>query len=180
MTQHVAPYRRTADQSHRGRRLLSTLVAIVVVGAAWTALLLSDAAMGAVQRAFAVVTSAILGVLGRGTVVRGTSVVSEQFGISVVTACTGWFATGLYVLAVLVYPATWRARLVGCVAGSAALFAVNVVRLVSLYYVGVYWPGSLAVVHQVVWQSLVIAVVVAMWLLWAGQASSERRRGRTS
>ncbi|MGD9675814.1 MAG: archaeosortase/exosortase family protein [Candidatus Bipolaricaulia bacterium] len=155
-------------------------MAVVVAGVLWTALLLSDAAMAGVQRAFAVVTSAILGVLGRGTEVHGTSVISEQFGISVVTACTGWFATGLYVLAVLAYPATWKARLVGCVAGSAVLFAVNVVRLVSLYYVGVYWPGSLDVVHQVVWQSLVIAAVVAMWLLWAGWASSERRSRRAT
>jgi len=62
--------------------------------------------------------------------------------------------------------------------GVSVLFVVNVVRLVSLYYVGVHWPSALDVVHQVVWQSLVIAIVVAMWLLWAGRASRRpERRG---
>jgi exosortase/archaeosortase family protein len=98
----------------------------------------------------------------------------------VVTACTGLFATGLYLIAVLLFPASWRARLSGCIVGVCVLFVVNVVRLVSLYYVGVHWPSVLDAVHQVVWQSLVIAIVVAMWLLWAGRASRrpERRGAR--
>ncbi|MEN6368381.1 MAG: archaeosortase/exosortase family protein [Thermotogota bacterium] len=159
-------------------RAASTLAAVVVVGGAWIALLVNETALGWVQRAFALATSAVLGTLGCGTSVVGTSIVSEQFGISVVTACTGLFAMGLYLIAVLLFPASWRARLAGCVGGVCVLFVVNVVRLVSLYYVGVHWPSALDVVHQVVWQSLVIAIVVAMWLLWAGRASQRpERRG---
>jgi len=47
---------------------------------------------------------------------------------------------------------------------------------VSLYYVGVHWPGVLDSVHLLVWQSLLIVVAVALWLLWAGGIT--RRRGR--
>jgi exosortase/archaeosortase family protein len=178
MTRRIAtPRRRPASGEPRKRgRLLCTAAAVAVVVGAWAALLLNDAAMAGIQRAFAVVTSAVLGLLGGGTIALGTSVLSDQFGISVVTACTGLFATGLYVLAVLVFPATWRARLAGCGVGVCVLFVVNVIRLVSLYYIGVYWPGVLDIAHQVVWQSLVIAIVVAMWLLWAGLASPRRRR----
>ncbi|MCX6094240.1 MAG: archaeosortase/exosortase family protein [Candidatus Bipolaricaulota bacterium] len=159
-------------------RVASTLAAVVVASGAWIALLLNETALGWVQRIFAVATSTVLGVLGCGTVAVGTSIVSGQLAISVVTACTGLFATGLYVIAVLLFPASWRARLVGCVGGVCVLFVVNIIRLASLYYVGVHWPSALDVVHQVVWQSLVIAIVVAMWLLWAGRASQRpERRG---
>lgn len=159
-------------------RVASTLAAVAAVGGAWIALLLNETALGWVQRAFAVATSAVLRAFGCATVAQGTTVVSAQFGISVVTACTGLFATGLYLIAVLLFPASWRARLSGCIVGVCVLFVVNVVRLVSLYYVGVHWPSVLDAVHQVVWQSLVIAIVVAMWLLWAGRASRQpERRG---
>lgn len=167
---------RRATQT-RARSRIATLAAVAVVAAAWVALLLNGAALGWLQRLFAVATSAVLRLFGCATVVDGTSVVSGQFSISVVTACTGLFATGLYVVAVLLFPAAWRSRLVGCAVGVCVLFVVNVVRLVSLYYVGVHWPYALDVVHQVVWQSLLIATVVAMWLLWAGRA---RRPGPRS
>jgi exosortase/archaeosortase family protein len=182
MTQRVAAPRRkpASGESRKRGRLLPTAAAVAVVVGAWAALLLNDTAMAGIQHAFALVTSAVLRLLGCGTIVDGTMVMSDQFGISVVTACTGLFAAGLYVLAVLVFPATWRARLAGCGVGVCVLFAVNVVRLVSLYYIGVRWPAILDIAHQVVWQSLVIAIVVAMWLLWAGLASPRRRREGTT
>jgi exosortase/archaeosortase family protein len=140
-------------------------------------ILSSDAATGAVRRAFAVSTGVVLRLLGNDVVVRGTDIVSGPFGISVVTACTGLLVTGLYLAAVAAYPASWRARLTGVGLGTAGLFVVNVVRLASLYYVGRYWREALDPIHQLVWQSLVIAIAVALWLVWAGRADVPRRRG---
>lgn len=136
----------------------------------------SDAATAAVRRAFAVATSAALNVLGNHTVVREAEILSNEFGISVVTACTGLFVTGLFLAAVAAFPTSWRARLVGAGVGLVGLFVVNVVRLASLYYIGRYWPNVLEPAHQLVWQSLVIAIAVALWLLWAGRAGVRVRR----
>ncbi len=139
-------------------------------------LLSSEAATSAVRRAFAMVTGALLNALGNHTVVRGADILSPEFGISVVTACTGLFIAGLFVAAVVAFPASWRARLVGVGLGLTALFAVNVLRLVSLYYIGRYWPSVFDSAHQLVWQSLLIAIAVLLWLAWAGRAATPRRR----
>jgi exosortase/archaeosortase family protein len=147
---------------------VTVLVLLIVV-------LASDAATLALRRAFAVATSAVLNVLGNATVARGTDIVSSGFGISVVTACTGLFVTGLFLAAVVAFPAPWRSKLVGAIGGAAALFLVNILRLASLYYVGIYWRAALEPIHQLVWQSLVIAVAATMWLLWAGRASKRSR-----
>ncbi len=147
----------------------SALGALVLV-------LSSDTATTAVRRAFAVTTGAVLNLMGNRTIVRGTDILSSEFGISVVTACTGLFVTGLFVAAVAAFPASWRARLAGALIGLAGLFVVNVVRLASIYYVGRYWPAALDPIHQLVWQSLVIAIAVALWLLWAGRVDSPKRR----
>lgn len=134
------------------------------------------AATTAVRRAFAVVTSGVLNLLGNETVSRGTEILSKEFGISVVTACTGLFVAGLFLAAVVAFPTSWRARLVGVAVGIVALFVVNVVRLASLYYIGRYWRSALEPAHQLVWQSLVIAIAVVLWLVWAGLASARTRR----
>jgi exosortase/archaeosortase family protein len=168
--------------THRGtpiwRRLAASVAGASGVLGLLVLVLSSDAATTAVRRAFATATSAVLNVFGSHTVVRGTEILSHEFGISVVTACTGLFVTGLFLAAVVAFPASWRARFAGIGLGVGALFLVNVVRLASLYYIGRYWPSVLEPVHQLVWQSLVIAIAVALWLLWAGRAGAPAR-GRT-
>jgi len=122
-------------------------------------------------------TDGILRLLGQATTVVGTTVQSSQFGITVVTACTGLFATGIFVIAVAAFPVRWRAKLVGFGIGIVGLFAINLLRLVSLYFIGVHWPRILDAAHLIVWQSLLIALAVALWLLWAGRTSMVRRGG---
>jgi len=153
----------------RQRRIWIT--ALTVAGAAALLIWLAghETAMGAIQRVLAQITSGALNLFGHRTVVIGSSVTSAQFGITVVTACTGLFTTGLFLIAVLAYPTGWRSKLIGAAVGVGGIFAINVIRLVSLYYIGVHLPGFLDSAHQLIWQSLLIVFAVALWLLWAGR-----------
>jgi exosortase/archaeosortase family protein len=162
---------RRASQRSRWIRVATSVAGAGFVLGLLIVLLGDDRATWALRRVFAVATSALLNALGNATVVRDADILSNRFGISVVTACTGLFVTGLFLAAVVAFPASWRAKLVGAGIGLVALFAVNVVRLASLYYVGVYWRSALEPIHQLVWQSLVIAFAVSLWLLWAGRVS---------
>jgi exosortase/archaeosortase family protein len=157
-----------------GARVLRTVrpaAAAAAVLFGFTLLLQSDVAMGTIQRAFAVVAGAVLRVLGQQTMVHGTEILSARFGISVVAACTGLFLTGLFVAAVVAFPTSWRRRAAGAAVGIAGLFLLNVIRLVTLFVVGAHWPSALAPLHQLVWQSLAIALAVALWLTWAARVS---------
>jgi exosortase/archaeosortase family protein len=69
-------------------------------------------------------------------------------------------ANMLFAAAVLALPAVWWRKAAALVAGLAALVAFNVVRLVSLYYVGVYLPAQFEVMHIDVWPVLMIAFTV--------------------
>lgn len=129
----------------------------------------SETIMGGIQRFLALTSSGILNLLGQDTIVVGTTVQSSLFGISVVTACTGIFITGLFLIAVVAFPTRWRSKLIGAGIGIGGIFVVNIIRLVSLYFIGVHWPGFLDQAHQLIWQSLLIAIAVVLWLLWAGR-----------
>ena len=167
--------RRLLRRLRDGRIWISAMVA-----AGMTALLIwiagNDAAMGGAQRGLARVTSGILNLLGHQTVVTGNTVSSRVFGITVVTACTGLFTTGLFLIAVIAFPSRWTSKLIGVGLGVGGIFLLNVVRLVSLYFIGVHLPGFLDQAHQLVWQSVLIVSAVALWLLWAGRWARESKK----
>ena len=162
----------------RGFWLRLALCAGVIALLLWMAG--SSYVMAGIQGGLARITGAVLNVLGERAAVHGNTVQTERFGISVVTACTGLFITGLFVVAVIAYPTRWRSSVLGVGIGIAGIFALNVVRLVSLYFVGVHFPGILDTVHLLVWQSLLIAFAVLLWLLWAGsRRHASRAKGAT-
>jgi exosortase/archaeosortase family protein len=159
----------TATKRSHMKKWIPSLLAAAGMLAVLILLAGNDTAMNGIQRSLALISSGILNLFGQNTVVVGTTVQSSLFGISVVTACTGIFITGLFLIAVVALPARWTAKLIGAGIGIGGIFLVNIVRLVSLYFIGVHWPGFLDQAHQLIWQSLLIVIAVAMWLLWAGR-----------
>ena len=135
----------------------------------------NETVMNGIQRSLALISSGVLNLFGQNTIVIGTTVQSSLFGISVVTACTGIFITGLFLIAVVALPVRWTAKLIGVGIGIGGIFLVNIIRLVSLYFIGVHWPTFLDQAHQLIWQSLLIVIAVALWLFWAGRWAYESR-----
>jgi len=163
-------------RSPRGRRAAWTALAVACAVTLLIWMGASEPVMSGVQRGLARVTSGLLNLFGHRTAVAGSTVSSERFGISVVTACTGLFSTGLFLIAVIAFPTGWRSKLIGAGIGIAGIFLLNVARLVSLYYIGVHLPEFLDLAHQLVWQSVLIVFTVALWLLWAGRWAHAPKR----
>ncbi len=158
------------------RRLLASAIPAALV---LTALILVGQSAGitlALRRFFAAAAGWVLALFGADVMVRGTEIASPAFSISVVTACTGLFVTGLFLTAVAAFPSSWRARLIGAALGVLGLSVLNIVRLVTLFCIGVRWPGMLDVAHQLVWQSVVIVAAVALWFVWAGRVTARGAR----
>ena len=58
--------------------------------------------------------------------------------------------------------------------GTAVLMLINLVRVVTLYYVGVWWPRVFNVVHVDVRQAVFIFLAISLWVLWARWATLNR------
>ena len=61
--------------------------------------------------------------------------------------------------------------------GAGLLFGINVMRIVSLYYVGVYRPAWFDWLHSEVWPLGLVGIAVGafiMWTRWAAAASDAR------
>jgi len=109
----------------------------------------------------------VLAVLGEEITVDGCDLRSPRFSVMIYNGCNGLITSLIFVSGVLAFPAPWRAKLIGCLAGLVAIQVINMVRIVSLFYIGVFAPRFFTQAHIFVWQSIVILAGIVLWVVWA-------------
>lgn len=98
------------------------------------------------------------------------------FGVSIEPGCNGIEACIVLFAAVLAFPSTWRHKLVGLVAGFVAVQGLNVVRVISLFYLGQWNTQVFNFAHEYLWQALIMLDVLVVWLLWVRAGARVERR----
>jgi exosortase H (IPTLxxWG-CTERM-specific) len=120
--------------------------------------------------AIAHVSGAVLNLLGQSVTVSGTEIRSAGFSVQIENGCNGLETMLLFGAAVLAFPASWKRRLAGLAMGFAAIQAFNLVRVVSLFWIGAHRPALFSASHTILWQSVVVLFGVLLFLLWASRA----------
>ena len=88
------------------------------------------------------------------------------FAVSIEAGCNGVEATIVLVAAVLSFPASWKRRMLGLAIGVIAVQGLNVIRVITLFYLGQWNFSVFEFAHQYVWQALIMLDVLIVWLLW--------------
>lgn len=127
-------------------------------------------------RWIAQLTRAILGLAGVQATVAGKVVGTPAFSVAIQNNCNAIYEIALFVAAVLAFPATWRERAWGALVGSIALYVVNLIRVLSLIYIGGHFPRYFDASHIYVWQSFFIVFALGLWLYWSGSLVRHPRR----
>ena len=103
---------------------------------------------------------------GVGFQAVGISIRAPGLEVRVMSGCDGVEGWLLLVTAMLVFPMAWRRRWLGVAYGTALLYGLNLVRIVSLVHMAVQKPEWMEAAHLVVWQSLIVLIVGAFVLIW--------------
>ena len=115
----------------------------------------------------AVFSSKILNLFGTATSVSGTHLSSEDFGINIVDGCNRVFATAILLAGVIAYPSKIGEKAVGILIGIPAIFIINQMRVISLFYLGRSHPTVFEEVHVYAWQPIIIIFAILVWDFWA-------------
>ena len=102
-------------------------------------------------------------VVAYGRILQSTA---NGFAVSIQAGCNGIEAAIILIAAMLAFPAPWKHRAIGIVAGLAAVQLLNVVRVISLFYVGQWSLALFEWAHLYLWQALIMLDVLIVWLLW--------------
>jgi exosortase H (IPTLxxWG-CTERM-specific) len=121
--------------------------------------------------AIAATSGAILKGIGEAVTVSGTEIRSPGFSVNIENGCNGIETALLFGSAVLAFPAPWGRRLLGLLIGFLAIQAINLVRVVTLFWVGLHRPSLFHSSHTVLWQSAIVLFGVVLFLIWAARVS---------
>jgi exosortase H (IPTLxxWG-CTERM-specific) len=102
-------------------------------------------------------------VVASGKVIRSSS---NGFAVSIEAGCNGVEATLVLFAAMLAFPAPWRHKLLGLAVGTLAVQLLNIVRVISLFYIGQWNFDVFEWAHLYVWQALIMLDVLVVWLIW--------------
>ena len=102
-------------------------------------------------------------VISRGKVLATTH---GGFAISVEAGCNGLEALIILVAAMLAFPSPWRHKVMGILVGAIAVQALNLIRVISLFYIGQWSLPVFNWMHLYTWQALIMLDVLLVWIFW--------------
>ena len=87
--------------------------------------------------------------------------------------CVAPIVVALLVLwsAVLAFPAPWKMKALGLAAGSLIIQVLNIIRFVSLFYIGQYSMTWFDFAHEYLWESLLVLDTMVVFWLWVNRVS---------
>lgn len=120
-----------------------------------------------------VVTSKVLELLHVQATCEGSVIKLPSISLDVKFGCNGLEAVMIYSVAVIAFPASWRKRVIGIIAGFAIIQVLNIIRIAGLAYAGVHFTGLFEIIHIYVAQGIMIAVALGVFLLYLNYAGRQ-------
>lgn len=102
-------------------------------------------------------------VITYGKIIQSTV---NGFAIEIERGCNGIEAMIVLTAAILAFPAPWKHRMIGLAVGFVAIQALNLVRIISLFYLGQWSMTAFEWFHLYIWQALIILDALVVWLIW--------------
>lgn len=110
-------------------------------------------------------------VASQGKIIRS---LSNGFAVSIEPGCNGVEAVIILFAAMFAFPATFKQKLLGFSAGFLAIQALNLFRIISLFYLGQWSKLWFDWFHLYLWQALIILDALVVWLIWLRMISKKK------
>src|SRR5210317_647060 len=88
------------------------------------------------------------------------------FGVRIERGCNGVEAVIILFAAIFAFPAPIKHKLIGFAIGFFMIQGLNLVRIVSLFYMGQWNQVAFEWFHLYLWQALIILDALVVWLIW--------------
>ena len=91
---------------------------------------------------------------------------ASGFGVRIERGCNGVEALIILFAAIFAFPAPLKNKLIGFAVGFVAIQGLNLVRIISLFYLGQWNQVAFEWFHLYLWQALIILDALVVWLVW--------------
>lgn len=102
-------------------------------------------------------------VSSQGIIIRD---MQNGFAVSIQAGCNGVEAVIVLVAAMIAFPSPWKMKLIGIGVGFLAIQGMNLLRIISLFYLGQWNQTAFEWAHLYIWQALIMLDVLIVFLVW--------------
>lgn len=121
---------------------------------------------GNITKSLVQVAHSLIHVWGGSAAVTGAILFAPNgFGVEMKDGCNAANVTILFWAALIAFPAGPRMKIVGGLIGGLLIQVVNILRFISLFYLGQYSTSLFDFAHNYLWETLIIldTVVIFWW-----------------
>ena len=114
-------------------------------------------------------------VIAQGRILRDAT---TGFAVSIEAGCNGVEAAIVLIAGIVAFPASVQHKVIAILAGFLFVQALNIVRIISLFYLGQWNYTVFEWFHLYLWPVLImldVLVVFAIYLQWLGKRHPELR-----
>ena len=115
-------------------------------------------------------------VIAQGRVLRDAT---TGFAVSIEAGCNGVEAAIVLIAGIVAFPASLKNKAIAILAGFLFVQALNIVRIISLFYLGQWNYTVFEWFHLYFWPVLImldVLIVFAIYLQWLGKQNPESER----
>ena len=135
-------------------------------------LFLTGHSMQFITRWTALISYMALGIIDLPVSIDGVIISTQGFSVRIIRECTVVGPVLVMGMGIFSYPASFRRKAWGVGWGTLIMLLVNQIRIASLFFIGIKFPVLLEVAHLVIWQGILIAIGIVIWLIWVEKADS--------
>ncbi|MCH7614096.1 MAG: archaeosortase/exosortase family protein [Candidatus Marinimicrobia bacterium] len=103
-------------------------------------------------------TSKALGLMGVSSTYHGSIIQLPSISFDIKFGCNGLEAVMIYAIGVIAFPGDWKNKFMGIAAGLIILQIINLIRIISLAWSGVYYKAIFETMHIYVSPGIMIAI----------------------
>lgn len=115
-------------------------------------------------------SAGLLQMFGYDVSVAGDEISGLGVLLKVSGGCDGIEATALYFIAILLFPISFKYKWVGLLAGVIVLSILNILRIMGLFWVALYWSEGFDFMHNQGGLYLYAFVTILLVLVWSDWA----------
>lgn len=122
------------------------------------------------QRLIAACAASAINFLGYEVTAEERTIRSHRFSVSIADGCDAVEVSLLLAVAIVTFPARARWKLVGLILGLAAIALLNLIRILTLWLIGVHWRAVFDFVHFSLWPFVFICFTLVLFVAWLRRA----------
>jgi exosortase/archaeosortase family protein len=167
----------TEKRADRKKSIVLFCIAITVIMAVYFWIYnqpFFDAVNLPIVKGYAWIGHKVLNLFGQATSFDQTVILNKIFSIDISKGCDAVTPTILFLAAVLTFPIGFKLKWPALLIAPLALAALNTIRIVSLFLIGVYAPSFFEFAHIELWQALFIVFCFVGWVYWLVWANKQR------